>query len=43
MHDKEQKDWLSSIVWQKILEAAKENRSLKLDEIRINLGYDEEE
>jgi hypothetical protein len=42
-YDKEQKDWLSSIVWQKLLEAAKENRSITLDEIRINLGYEEEE
>ena len=32
-YDKEQKEWLSSIIWQKLLE----------DEIRINLGYEEEE
>jgi hypothetical protein len=36
-YDKEQIDWLSSIVWQKLLEATKENRSMTLDEIRINL------
>jgi hypothetical protein len=32
--DKEQKEWVSSIVWQKLLEAAKENHSLTLNEIR---------
>jgi len=42
-YDKEQKYWLSTIIWQKLLEAAKENRSITLDEIRINLGYEEEE
>jgi hypothetical protein len=42
-YDKKQKEWLSSIVWQKISEAAKENRSLTLDDIFINLGYEEEE
>jgi hypothetical protein len=36
-YDKEQIDWLSSIVWQKLLEAAQENRSITLDEIRRNL------
>jgi len=43
MYDKEQKEWLSSIIWQKLLEASKENRSITLEEIRINLGYEEEE
>jgi hypothetical protein len=42
-YDKKQKEWLSSIIWQKLLEAAKENRSITLDEICINLGYEEEE
>uniref|UniRef100_A0A7C5SZ94 Uncharacterized protein n=1 Tax=Thermocrinis ruber TaxID=75906 RepID=A0A7C5SZ94_9AQUI len=42
-YDKEQKDWLSSIVWQKLLEASKENRSITLNEIRINLRYEDEE
>jgi hypothetical protein len=32
--DTRQKDWLSSIIWQKLLEAAKENHSLTLNEIR---------
>jgi len=32
--DKDQKEWLSSIVWQKILEASKESRTITLDEIR---------
>ncbi len=32
--DKEQKEWVSSIVWQKLLEAAKETRPITLDEIR---------
>jgi len=36
-YEKEQTDWLSSIVWQKLLEAAKENHNITLDEIRINL------
>ncbi len=36
-YEKEQIDWLSSIVWQKLLEAEKENRPITLDEIRANL------
>ncbi len=43
-YDKEQKDWLSSILWQKLLEAAKENRNFTLDDVRKTLGrIDEEE
>jgi hypothetical protein len=42
-YDKKQKDWLSSIIWQKLLSASKENRSITLDEIRRNLGYEDEE
>jgi hypothetical protein len=41
MYDKEQKEWLSSIVWQKLLDASEENRHITLDEICINLGYEE--
>jgi hypothetical protein len=42
-YDTEQKGWLSSIIWQKLLEAAKENCPLSPDEIRMNLGYEEGE
>jgi hypothetical protein len=39
---KEQEEWIYSIVWQKLQEAAKEDRTLTLREIRIILGYEEE-
>ncbi len=42
-YDKKQKDWLSSIIWQELLKAEKGNFSFTLDEIRINLGDEEEE
>lgn len=41
-YDKEQKDWLSSIVWQKLLETSKENRSITFDEIYTYLIYKKE-
>jgi hypothetical protein len=41
--DKEQKEWVLSIIWQKLLEAAKENRELTLHDIDVYLGYEEEE
>lgn len=42
-YGKEQKDWLSSIVWQKLLEAAKENRSFTLDDVCKALRLIDEE
>jgi hypothetical protein len=42
-YNKEQKDWLSSIVWQKLLEAVKENRSFTLDDVCEALRLIEEE
>lgn len=41
--DKEQKEWVLSIIWQKLLEAAKENKELTLHDIDVYLGYEEEE
>jgi hypothetical protein len=38
---KEQEEWIYSIVWQKLVEAAKEDRILTLNEIRMILGYEE--
>jgi hypothetical protein len=41
--DKEQKEWVLSIIWQKLLEAAKEDRELTLYDIDVYFGYEEEE
>ncbi len=41
--NKEEKEWLSSIVWQKLLEAAKEDRELTFYDLDVYLGYEEEE
>jgi hypothetical protein len=41
--DKEQKEWVSSIVWQKLLEAAKEDKELTFYDIDVYLGYEDEE
>jgi hypothetical protein len=42
-YGKEQKDWLSSILWQKLLSASKENRSFTLDDVRQALRLIDEE
>ena len=41
--NKEQKEWISSIVWQKLLEAAKEDKELTLHDVDVYLGYEGEE
>ncbi len=41
--DKEQKEWVLSLIWQKLLEAAKEDRELTFYDIDVYLGYEEEE
>ncbi len=41
--DKEEKEWLSSIIWQKLLEAAKEDKELTFYDIDVYLGYEDEE
>ncbi len=41
--DKEQKEWVLSIIWQKLLEAAKEDRELTFYDINAYLGYEDEE
>jgi len=41
--DKEQKEWISSIIWQKLLEAAKEGKELTFYDIDVYLGYEDEE
>jgi len=40
---KEQKEWVLSIIWQKLLEAAKEDKELTLYDIDVYLGYEDEE
>jgi hypothetical protein len=41
--DKEEKEWVLSIIWQKLLEAAKEDKELTLYDIDVYFGYEEEE
>jgi len=41
--DKEQKEWVSSIVWRKLLEDAKEDKELTFYDIDVYLGYEDEE
>jgi len=41
--DKEQKEWVLSIIWQKLLEAAKEDKELTLHDVDLYLGYEDEE
>ncbi len=41
--DKEQKEWVLSLIWQKLLEAAKEDRELTFYDIDVYLGYEDEE
>jgi hypothetical protein len=38
---KDQEEWIYSIVWQKLQEAAKEDRNLTLNEVRMILGYED--
>jgi hypothetical protein len=40
---KEQDEWVISIVWQKLLEAAKEDKEFTLHDIDVYLGYEDEE
>jgi hypothetical protein len=40
--DKEQREWVSSIIWQKLLEAAKEDKELTLYDIDAYLGLEED-
>jgi hypothetical protein len=40
--DKEQREWVSSIIWQKLLEAAKEDEELTLYDIDAYLGFEED-
>jgi hypothetical protein len=40
--DKEQREWVSSIIWQKLLEASKEDKELTLYDIDVYLGLEED-
>jgi hypothetical protein len=40
--DKKQKEWMSSIVWQKLLEAVKQDKELTFYDIDVYLGVEEE-